>query len=163
MLFFLYFILFYLFIYLFFFLFFFFFCFVGPPLRHMEVPRLGVQSEPPLLAYTTATATPDPSHVCHLHHSSRQCRILNPLSEARDRTQNLMGPSRIHFHCTTTGTPQCSFFCSKIQSTVWFLDSIVISPWCPLICDSCSALPCFSWPWPSGGVRTRNFEECPSI
>ena len=27
---------------------------------HMEVPRLGVESELPLLAYTTATATPDP-------------------------------------------------------------------------------------------------------
>ena len=40
-----------------------------------------------------------------LHHSSRQCRILNPLSEARDRTCNLMVPSRIHFCCATTGTP----------------------------------------------------------
>ena len=25
----------------------------------------------------------DPTHVCDLHHSSRQCRILNPLSNAR--------------------------------------------------------------------------------
>ena len=40
-----------------------------------------------------------------LHHSSLQCRILNPLSEVRDRTRNLMVPSRIHFHCATTGTP----------------------------------------------------------
>ena len=29
----------------------------------------------------------------------------NPLSEARDRTDNLLVPSRIRFHCTTTGTP----------------------------------------------------------
>ena len=29
---------------------------------------------------------------------------LNPLSEARDRTRNLMVPSRICSHCTTTGT-----------------------------------------------------------
>ena len=36
------------------------------------------------LAYTTATATLDLSHVCDLHHSSWQCRILNPLSETRD-------------------------------------------------------------------------------
>ena len=35
----------------------------------MEVPRLGVESELQLPAYTTATATPDPSHVCNLHHS----------------------------------------------------------------------------------------------
>ena len=56
----------------------------------MEVPRLGVQSELELLAYTTATATQDLSHICELHHSSRQCQILNPLREDRDRTRNLM-------------------------------------------------------------------------
>ena len=50
-----------------------FFGFLGPHLRHMEVPRLGVESELQLPAYTTATATPDPSHVCDLHNSSRQC------------------------------------------------------------------------------------------
>ena len=33
---------------------------------------------------TTGTATPDPSHACDLHHSSRQHHILNPLSETRD-------------------------------------------------------------------------------
>ena len=36
------------------------------------------------LAYTKVTAMPDPSCVFDLHHSSRQCRILNSLSEARD-------------------------------------------------------------------------------
>ena len=35
------------------------------------------------------------SHVCDLHHSSRQRWILNPLSKARDRTCNLMVPSQI--------------------------------------------------------------------
>ena len=63
---------------------------------HMEVLRLGVESELWRLAYTTATATWDPSHVCDLHYSSRQRQILNPLSDARDRTRNLMVPSRIH-------------------------------------------------------------------
>ena len=33
-----------------------------------------------------ATATPDPSHVCNLHHSSWQQWILTSLSEARDQT-----------------------------------------------------------------------------
>ena len=33
--------------------------------------------------------------VCNLHHSSRQHRIINPLSKGRDRTRNLMVPSRI--------------------------------------------------------------------
>ena len=31
-------------------------------------------------------SNPDPSHVCNLHHSSQQGRILNPLREARDPT-----------------------------------------------------------------------------
>ena len=53
-------------------------------LRHMEVPRLGGELELQLLAYTTATATPDLSQVCDVYHSSQQCWILNPLSEARD-------------------------------------------------------------------------------
>ena len=35
----------------------------------MEVPRLGVESELQLPAYTIATATPDLSHVFDLHHS----------------------------------------------------------------------------------------------
>ena len=51
----------------------------------MEVPRLGVESELQLLAYTTATATLDPSCMYSLCCSLRQCRILNPLSEAGDR------------------------------------------------------------------------------
>ena len=55
--------------------------------------------------YATATATWDPSHVCDLHHSSGQCWILNTLSEARDRTCNLMVPCWICFCCASTGTP----------------------------------------------------------
>ena len=39
--------------------FFFFFFFVGLHLRHMVVSRLGAESELPLLAYVTATATRD--------------------------------------------------------------------------------------------------------
>ena len=35
-----------------------FFVFLGPHPWHMEVPRLAVESELLLLAYTTATATP---------------------------------------------------------------------------------------------------------
>ena len=60
-------------------------------------------------AYTTATATPDQSRACSLHHSSWQCRMLNPLSEARDQTHNLMFSSRIGFCCSTMGTPAFYF------------------------------------------------------
>ena len=74
----------------------------------MEVPRLGVQLELQMPAYTTATAiaTPDPSCVCNLHHSSGQRQILNPLSKARDQTRNLMVPSWIRFHCPSMGIPK---------------------------------------------------------
>ena len=40
-------------------------------------------------AYTTATETMDLSHTCKLHFSLQQCWILNPLSEAKDRTHIL--------------------------------------------------------------------------
>ena len=83
------------FIYLFIYLFIFFI--LVPDLQHMEVPRLGVESELQLLAYPTATAMWDPSRIFDLHHSSRQCRILNPLSEARDQTCILMDAGQIHF------------------------------------------------------------------
>ena len=58
-----------------------------------------------LLAYATTTARQDPSRVCDPHHSSQQRRILNPLSEARDQTRNVMVPSRICFYGNTMGTP----------------------------------------------------------
>ena len=72
----------------------------------MEIPRLGVEWELKLLAYVRATAMQDPSHICKLHHSSQQCRVLNPLMEARDGTHILMGTSRIHFQWATRGTPR---------------------------------------------------------
>ena len=63
-----------------------FFCFLGPHPQYMEVPRQGLTLELQLPAYTTATATPDPSHIFNLHHNSWQRWILNPLNEARDGT-----------------------------------------------------------------------------
>ena len=61
----------------------------------MEVPRLGVELELHLPAYTIAAATGDLSLVFHLHHSSGPHQILNPLSEARDRTCVLMDICRV--------------------------------------------------------------------
>ena len=49
----------------------------------MEVPRLGVEWELQLPAYATVTVMQDLSHICELHHRSRQWGILNPLSKAR--------------------------------------------------------------------------------
>ena len=53
---------------------------------HMEVPRLAVESELQLPAYSTAIATPDLSQVCNL------------LSEARNCTHILMDTSWARFH-----------------------------------------------------------------
>ena len=82
-----------------------FFIFLGLHPLHMEVPRLGVQSELQLSASTPATAMRDPSCACDLHHCSGQCQILNPLSKARDHTRNLVVPSQICFRCAMMGTP----------------------------------------------------------
>ena len=68
--------------------------FSGPPPRHMEVPRLGVQSP----ANTIATDMKDLSHDCNLYHSSQQHQILNPLSEARHQTCILMDTSQVEYH-----------------------------------------------------------------
>ena len=72
-----------------------FFFFLGPHLWHMKVPRLGVELVLQLLAYTTATAIPDPSHIRDLYHSSPQLWFLNPLSKARDPTCILMDTSQV--------------------------------------------------------------------
>ena len=76
----------------------------------MEVLKLRVESELQLSAYVTATEMWDLSCVCNLYHSSQQCRIPDPLREARDQTCILMDTSWICFHCTTKGTPGEIFF-----------------------------------------------------
>ena len=100
---------------------FFSFCLLRLHPGHMEVPRLGVQSELQLPAYAIATATSDLSHVCDLHHTSWQRQILNPLNEARDWTGNLMVSSQIRFLCTTMGTPSKLTFLSgdNVNTHIW--------------------------------------------
>ena len=46
---------------------FYFIVFLGPHPQYIEIPRLEVKSELQILAYTTATATPDLRQVCDLH------------------------------------------------------------------------------------------------
>jgi len=80
---------------------FFFLSFLGPYPWCMDVPRQEVKLELYLPAIATATATRDPSQICDIHHSSRQCRIPNLLWEARNQTCIIMDTSP----CATTGTP----------------------------------------------------------
>ena len=67
----------------------------------MDIPRLGVESELQLPAYTTATVTQDLSHVCNIHCSLRQHRILNPLRPGTEPVS-----SRILFRFVSTEPQQ---------------------------------------------------------
>ena len=69
--------------------------FLGPHLRHMEVPVLRDESELQLPASTTATAMQDLSHICELHRTLQHHQILNPLREARDQTCMLMDTCQV--------------------------------------------------------------------
>ena len=59
-------------------------------LRHMEAPRLGVKSKLQLLAYSTAIAALYLRCICYLSCSLWLCQTLNPVSEARDQTHNIV-------------------------------------------------------------------------
>ena len=63
--------------------------FFRPHLWHMEVPRLGVEQEQQLLAYTTATAMRHPNSVCELD------------------------TSWVHYHWATTGAPITYILCKS--------------------------------------------------
>ena len=60
--------------------------------------------------FQAATAMPDPSHICDLHHSSWRPWMLNPLEVARDWTRILMDVSQICSHWAMMGTPFFFFF-----------------------------------------------------
>ena len=74
-----------------------------------------------LSVYTTATAMPDTSHIWDLHHSSQQCRIPNPLTEARDWTHILKYASWVHYRWAMPGTPLTYFFSLLYTETFFFL------------------------------------------
>ena len=92
----------------FFFFFLSFFVFLGPYLRHMEVPKLGVKLELQLPAYATTTATPDLHTAASSTYTTAHCNARS-LTHWAVQGSNciLMDISQIHFHWATTGTPQC--------------------------------------------------------
>ena len=101
------------------------FCFLGPHPRHD-----GGSQARGLSGQLPATAMQDPSRVCDPHHSSQQCQIHKPLSEARHRTLNLRVPSRICFLWATTAIQEqliffgCCLPCTSHTLTCWFLTKI---------------------------------------
>ena len=82
----------------------------------MEIPRPRVKAELQLLAYMAATEMQNLSHICDLHHSSRQHQILNLLNKAMDQSNILTDISQILFCCTTMGTPFIQFI---LKNTVF--------------------------------------------
>ena len=87
---------------------FFFGLFLGPCPQHGHSQARG-RIGAVVAGLATATAMPD-LRGSVLHHSSQQCRILNPLSEARDWTCVLMDTS----YCwATTRTPDLGLFLSR--------------------------------------------------
>ena len=84
-----------------------FFCAASAAHRSSQIKKL-LKLELQLPAYTTATAMPDLSQICHLHHSSWKRQIPDPLT--RDGIGILMDSSQICFHCTTMGTRVVAHF-----------------------------------------------------
>ena len=76
----------------------------------MEVPRLSVELGLHLRAQATARAMQDLSHICDPCHSLQQHWILNPLSEARDQTCNLVDTSQVLNPLSNNGNSRsCNF------------------------------------------------------
>ena len=93
------------------------FCFLWPYLWHTEIPRLGLIRVLQLQACTTPTAIPDSSHICNFHHSFKQHRILNALSEARYQTHILIATSQVLHPLSHNRSSQRQMFSIKIEMT----------------------------------------------
>ena len=105
--------------------------FLGPHLQDMQVPRLGIESKLQLPAYIKATATQDLRHVCNLHHSSEQGRILYPLSRLEIKPTSSWILVRFVMCWDTMGTPQCYYFKkSEYQECWWWCEEIGTLMYC---------------------------------
>ena len=104
-------------------------------LQHMEVPRLGVELELQLLAYTTTKATWNLSHICDLHeavpdsypteqvqgsnpHPHGLCWVLNLLSYHGNSSRDAFLKYRKQFFCLTpSGMPHWPQACPNGMNT----------------------------------------------
>ena len=135
--------------------------------KHMEVPRLGVESELQLPACDIATATQDPSFVCNLHHSSRQRRILKTRQERlvfrdplfseglpcscfrKDSSSTKLSSSNTPSFQTRPLIPKCRKFSTKYKGSLFHrhLEVPPIFHWVS------------PWPWPLGEWMILNKES----
>ena len=99
---------------------FFLFCFLGAHSGHMEVPRLGVELELQLSAYTTQQQLEIPAVSATYTTAHSNAGSFNPLSEARDPTYVFMDPSQVHQLLSHEGNSFFlviifSFYCNVIR------------------------------------------------
>ena len=85
---------------------------LGLHLQHVEVPRLGVELELQLPAYTTATATPDPSHICDPHSSQQPHQSFG------------------HFFKWPSVIDVCVFICPPLSCNVRYIHYLILNPYC---------------------------------
>ena len=71
---------------------------------------LGVKLELYVPTYTRASAMQDLSHVCNLHHNSRQHWTLNPLREARGQNYVLMDAALVSLDRQITDASDSTIF-----------------------------------------------------
>ena len=153
--------------------FFFFFSFLRLYLWHMEIPRLEVKLELQLLAYTTATAMLDPSYICSLHHSSRQCQILNTVSEARDWTHILMDTSRVRNPLGHNKNSPRYWLWPQLDSTLksfvpMLLENLKRWRWClgdwfEKFKFTCKCCHCYIWVQTQGDIITTSYSWLPFL
>ena len=101
-----------------------FFDFLGPHLQHMEVCRLGVQSELQLPAYTTVCSNARSKPCLWPIPQLMAVQIPDPLSDAGDWTLILMDSSWIRFCCIMKGTPHDGFLNVAHGPNVWEAEGI---------------------------------------
>ena len=102
------------------------FCFLGPPYKHMEVPRLVVESElqlrptsqPLQYGIQAASVTYTTAH--------GNARSLTHWAEAKDRTRILMDTSQICFCCSTTGTLYFSICYGDMWPVVFDVTIVIV-------------------------------------
>ena len=150
--------------------------FLGLHLQHVEVPRLGAESKQQLSAYATATATPNPSQVCDLHHSSWQRQILNPLNKARDWTRILMDASWVCERLTHEGNSLKQFKKKRkekkrnltlkqhkmqISSSIlmYTLAYLMHTCWAHLMCPALSLVQGRSWTRPRRPLGAQGLQD----
>ena len=124
--------------------------FFGPHLRHMEVPRLGVESEPQLQAYTTAMW--DPNHIFDLCHSLWQHQILKAM---RQGSNQCLDGHYVGFLTlwATTGTPKQNFWMQEVD-VKYLRDSgygLEIQDWSP-------SLFLMSWGYQAPGTKSSQLK-----